>query len=279
MQPAVAAKRTLSSAPFLLICSAVLIFSALFLSGAPASSQNTSPPRRDARAITIVQQSITAMGGAASIANISSWTAHGISQPLKNSANSETRSFTWTVSGNDFRSELGGGGHSYVFVSGHGSPQSDVDGKTHAINYHVARAMLPFYFPVYMLSLEINNLDYTILYVGTETLEGRSVIHIHTSDDTDDIGTLVTPQEWYFDPTTLLPLRVNFRLPANENAEIYHTGAFEFSNYMPTDGLQVPYSLTYYEQDKSRASITIQSFVLNSQPAPSLFDASQGDPQ
>lgn len=219
------------------------------------------------------------MGGAANVANIGSWTVQGISQQIESGASSQSRSFTWTVSGNDFRSELSGGGHSYVFVSGHGSPQSSIDGKTHTINDHVARAMLPFYFPEYTLSAEINNSAYTIFYVGAESLDGRSVIHLHTSDDTDDIGALVTPQEWYFDPTTFLPLRVEFRMPANENAEIYHTGAFDFSNYRTIDGLQVPYSLTYYDQGKSRASIAIQSFILNSQPSASLFDTLQGDLQ
>jgi hypothetical protein len=132
----------------------------------------------------------------------------------------------------------------------------------------VARANLPFYLPPYVLFQELNNPIYTLKYVGPVQLNGNQVIQVHISDDSDPVGTQVTPQEWYFDPVSFLPVRVQFREPANEN----------MSQFTLFDAVLAPATISYSNGVVSE-TITIGAVTFNSGVSQSVFDPPQGGQQ
>ncbi len=236
----------------------------------------THVPERDSAAISTLQNAITALGGANVIGSIQDCILTGSFQYSDGS----TKNFNWTIAGVEFRRELDfpNGGTS-VFYSGHGSPAWTRNGTTSGLHYHVARANAPLYLPPYVLFQELNNSVYTLKYVGTVQLNGKNAVQVHISDDSDALGTLVTPQEWYFDPVSFLPLEVQFRQPSNENAADYTNAVFAFAPFAAVSGILVPTTITYSQDNAPNMMITIGSVTLDSGVSQNVFNPPQGGGQ
>jgi hypothetical protein len=233
-------------------------------------------PQRDSAAINTLQNAITALGGANVIGSIQDCILTGSVAYSDGS----TKNFNWTIAGSEFRRELDfpNGGTS-IFYSGHGSPAWTQNGTTLALHYHMARASLPLYLPPYVLFQELSNSIYTLKYVGVVQLNGKNVVQVHISDDSDAVGTLVTPQEWYFDPVSFLPVGVQFRQPSNENAADYGNAAYVFSQFLPVNGVLVPSPISYSQDNAPNKTITINSVTFNSGVSQNVFNPPQGGGQ
>ncbi len=240
-----------------------------------AASGATQSPERDSTAISTLQSAITALGGANAIAAIQDCILTG---SIVN-ADGTSNNFNWTIAGSQFRIQTATpNGGTNVFVSGHGSPAWIMNGNTSALNYYMTRANLPFYLPPYVLFQELNNPIYTLKYVGAVKLNGANVVQVHISDDSDPVGTLVTPQEWYFDPVSFLPVRVQYREPANDAAADYTTATFDMSQFVPFNGVLVPNTISY-SNGLVNEMVTIGAVTFNSGVFPSIFDPPQGGQQ
>jgi hypothetical protein len=240
-----------------------------------AVSAVTQSPVRDSAAISTLQSAITALGGENAVAAIQDCILTG---SILNS-NGTSNNFNWTIAGSEFRIEATTAkGGTNVFLSGHGSPAWVLNGNASALNSYVARANLPFYLPPYVLFQELNNPIYTLKYVGPVQLNGNQVIQVHISDDSDPVGTQVTPQEWYFDPVSFLPVRVQFREPANENAADYGNATFDMSQFTLFDAVLAPATISYSNGVVSE-TITIGAVTFNSGVSQSVFDPPQGGQQ
>jgi hypothetical protein len=235
----------------------VLIVTLALIATASAAAHT---PQRDAAAISTLQSAITALGGANVVGGIQDCILTGTF--LYSDGSSKT--FNWTIAGSEFRRELDlPNGGTTVFFSGHGSPAWTRNGTTSALHYHVARANLPLYLPPYVLFQELGNSIYTLKYVGLVQLNGKNVVQVHISDDSDHVGTLVTPQEWYFDPVSFLPVEVQFRQPSNENAADYVNATFAFSPFVPVSGVLVPSTIAYSQDNAPDKTITVTSVTFN----------------
>ena len=252
----------------------VLLFLTVKSARAQTSATNVV---RDGAAISLLQSSVSAMGGTNNWASVVDWTITG-SVSMSASAQA-SKTFSWKGAGREFRLEVDDSTSTSVFLSGHGTPARISNGTSTAINYHVARASLPFYLPAYVLQRELNNSQLTLRYVGAATTNGRSALQVHVSDDSDAVGSLVTPHDWYFDPTSFLPLRVEFRLPANENAADYVKGAFDFAQFQPIAGLLVPFQVVLSRDYPPAKAFAVASVVFNSGLPVSVFDPSNGGNQ
>jgi len=241
-----------------------------------SASAATHSPERDSAAIGTLQNAITALGGANVISSIQDCILTGSVAYSDGS----TKDFNWTIAGVEFRRELDfPNGGSSVFFSGHGSPAWTQNGTTSALNYHMARANLPLYLPPYVLFQELNNSTYTLKYVGLVQLNGNNVVQVHVSDDSDAVGTLVTPQEWYFDPVSFLPLEVQFRQPSNENAADYVNAAYVFSQFVLTNGVLISSAISYSQDNAPNRTVTIGSVTFNSGVSQNIFNPPQGGGQ
>lgn len=251
----------------------VILFSAV-----PAKSlagQNGPPPPvRDPQAIAVIQTALGAMGGAGAIGNIQNAVVQGTSVTTPINENGP-QNFTWTCAGSAFRYENDGNSGGHVFVSNNGSPQDQEGGKWVAMATFMGRANLPFHIPALVLFGELSNPNYTLTFVGMTTLNGTPVVQVNTSDNSDFIGQLVTPQEWYFDPNSGLPLHVMYRVPNPLDAQTYSTGTIDFARFQIINSVLVPFQLTINEGPVSLVA-TVSSATFNAPLNQNLFTNQQG---
>jgi hypothetical protein len=246
----------------------------LVLSGSVSLFSQTQPPVRDQQALKIVEAAINNLGATNSASAIQDCVLIGTSESDSNP--SLRKEFTWTIAGNEFRFEGTNAKGTGSFVSGHGSPANTFNGKVSRINYHVGRANLPYYLPGLLLSRELANPNFALKYIGPANVNGRQTVQVHLSDGTDKIATLVTPQEWYFDLGSGLPLRVEFHIPANENAADFVKGTYDFSDFRSVNGMLTPFRVSFSQEPQPLRVITFSSVTFNVGVAPSVFDAPKG---
>jgi len=231
------------------------------------------PPTRDGGAIEIVQRAISSLGATNSLTAVQDCVLSGVSESDSNPDLREE--FTWTTAGAEFRFEVNSAKGAGFFVSGHGTPANVHDGKVTRINYHVAKANLPYYLPGLVLSRELANPNFSVKYEGASTVGGRQAAHVHLGDASDKLASLVTPQEWYFDLSSGLPLRVEFRIPPNENAAAFIKGTYDFSDFRSVSGMLTPFQIAYTRERMRPRVITFNSVLFNAGISPSIFDAPQ----
>lgn len=242
------------------------------ISVTPASAAKNSP-QRDAAALTALQNAITALGGTNAVAAIQDCILTGSVAY----GDGTSRTFTWTIAGVEFRRETTtANGTVTVFLSGHGSPAWLLGGNTTSLSSFMGRANFPLYLPPYALFQELSNPVYTIRYVGPTQVNGVNVLQIHISDDSDAAGALVTPQEWFLDPVSFLPVQVQFRQPSNENAADYVNTTFAFSKWMSLTGVLVPSAISYTQDNLANETILISGATFNTAVPPQVFDPPQG---
>jgi hypothetical protein len=233
-------------------------------------------PERDAAAISTLQSALTAMGGVNGWGSIQDWTITG---QVSTSGSGQTANFSWIGAGLEFRIEVDPGQTTNLFLSGHGSPARISNGTVSPLNYFVARANPPLYLPGVRVAQELNNQQLTLQYVGTTTANGVPAVQIHVCDNSDALGALVTPHDWYFNATTFLPLQVTVRLPPNENPAQYSNGTLGFGAFQAVNGLLVPFQVTLSNGNLSSKSFAIASVVFNSSVPQSEFDPPLGGGQ
>jgi hypothetical protein len=241
-----------------------------------ASSATTQSPQRDAAAIGILYNAVAALGGPSAVAGIQDCTLAG----LMANQDGTSLKITWTIAGSEFRIQTtAANGKTNVFLSGHGFPAWITNGNVSALKSYVARANLPFYLPPYVLWQELVSPIYTLKYVGLVQLNGATALQVHISDDSDPNGKLVTPQEWYFDPVSFLPLRVQYRVPTNENPANHANATFDMGQFTPIGGVLIPFTVSYSQDNAPTVTVTIGSATINSGVSQSVFDPPQGGGQ
>lgn len=242
-----------------------LILSLLFVNvGAIAQTE------RDVAAIGIINNAIQALGGSASVLQITDCTVQGSIQ-IGADASAPIGNFTFMASKNGFRYGVQfPNGEQKLFLSGTGTPVSYRNGVAHYPGSQVARAALPFYVPGFVLAAELANPNYSVTLVGQETRNGISVTHIHTVDTSDEEGSKVTHQDWYFDSTTSLPVAVEYRIPDDIDLMKFAPGSDEFSDYRPVNGVLVPFAIRA-SLGGSPKFITVSSVAFNTGISPLEF--------
>jgi hypothetical protein len=144
---------------------------------------------------------------------------------------------------------------------------------------HLLRSTLAFQVPGVVLLAELNNPHYSFNFIGLETLNGAQVIHIKAVDDSDEIGSLVTPQEWYFDSSSYLPLRVVHRIPDLANPFSYVDGIIDYSAYTTMAGIFVPLRMSVVVDGSSPRTVQISSVQFNTGLSLGTFDVVGGGTQ
>jgi hypothetical protein len=108
-------------------------------------------PVKDAGALGVLQSSIAAMGGIATVGSILDSTVVGTSQYGSGTDAPPPISFTWQTAGSEFQSTAQNPNGVYTILSGHGSPAQLKHGNWVPLAPYVARATLPFHLPALVL--------------------------------------------------------------------------------------------------------------------------------
>jgi hypothetical protein len=242
---------------------------------AQSPAQLAAPVPRDQAAVTFVQNSLLAMGGGPAIGQIQNCIAQGTISATAGSwlTNGD---FTWKNSGGRFRYDNPDPQGRSVLVSGKGSPMVSAGGKTETLHPHVTATMFPPHLVGLVLAQRFLNASFSFRFIGNETLNGRSVVHVQTNFLGDKDSASISPQEWYFDAASSLPVRVTYLLPTSTNALATRTGAIDFADYQNFGGVLVPFQMSFYLDGQPGGAATLTSVTFNTSMNSADFDSPAG---
>jgi hypothetical protein len=113
-------------------------------------------------------------------------------------------------------------------------------------------------------------------YKGPTTVNSTQCILVTFSISIPS-GTSLVVQSWFFDAATNLPLRVEFRLPAEVGSSMSPTGIIDVADYHSVSGIMYPFFIGVLAQGNLPEIIAIQSVTPGlSAPLPE-FNSSAGD--
>lgn len=271
-------ERTIKMRTLQLLClGLILVLPVALWSQSPVT---VAPTQRDPAALATLTQAITAMGALASAAQITTVQASGSIGPATGSGY-PGGTFTWTTqvtnTGFEFLNQLvQANGDTSGFTSGHGSPTMSLNGSVQSLFPHMALAFAPVHVPFLILGSALSNSAYTVTAAAPLQIGSVAAIHVHVSNDADGITQALTTQEWYFDPNTGLPLRVESRVPDSLNAMHWQRGTRDFANYQTTSGFLLPLQITNSVNGRQVSVATITSVQFNVAVNASEFDRAKG---
>ncbi|MEO6829173.1 MAG: hypothetical protein ABI164_05145 [Acidobacteriaceae bacterium] len=267
----------------------ILLLVAVSLIGAPGSMQiawaqqplvnDLTSGKRDTQAVAIIQKSLAALGGVNAIARVRTVESSGQIQK----AGSQTPiSFRWLteVSGSHFevRWETTEGAKTHVFASGHGRPGFGRSGQPgRELSAHMAMAALPLDAPAILLYAEFQ--DPTYAFTSLPASATDHLLHVQITNDRNFIMKAIVKQDWYFDPQTLLPVRIEHNAPSAENALDSSRVSCVYRSYTAESGVQYPSSMQGLKDGRQITRISIVSTQPNASIQSSEFDIQLATPR
>jgi hypothetical protein len=262
----------------------------IFARSATAKQATTSAPQTTIsapQAATLLQQALAALSGGKSITDVT------LSGTVERIAGSDDESGTVIVkalagTGSRIDLTLPSGPHSEIRNSSTmpaAGSWSGVDGVSHAISYHNLLTDSGW-FPAFTLAGFLSAQNAVISYVGPETHDGQSVIHITASQqfptvsgDKANTATLMqklTQTDIYLDATTFLPAIVAFSTHPDNNALLDIPVEIHFSSYQTVNGMQIPFHVQEFFNNSLALDLSFDSAVPNSGLSASAFAVGTG---
>jgi hypothetical protein len=147
---------------------------------------------------------------------------------------------------------------------------SGPDGVSHAMVYHNLLTD-PAWFPAFTISALLSAPNAAITYIGAETRNGQSVIHISASrqfpsasGQTATLMQHLTQTDVYLDATTSLPTAITFAAHADNNALLDIPVEVDFSSYQSISGSQTPMHVQKFFNNGLTLDLQFASAILNS---------------
>jgi hypothetical protein len=253
-----------------------MLFLLLVLSDSHLSAQQApiAPSTRDTQAVGVLQKAIAVLGGPAA-SQVQSVIVRGTNTPTAGQDSASvnvTYEDQFSTQGHEFRDQFQTASTNQTFVSGHGSPGLVSGSRTTRFLQHMADFRFPTHLPVFVLIQAMANVNVSLDYVGPCVARGANAVKIHVHNDSDAIQQALSIQDWYFDATSGLPLRVEYRLHDAGNALYYMSAAVEFSDFRMVQGVVFPFQVSSFLDGTLRGTLTLSSFTLNPTVASSDFD-------
>jgi hypothetical protein len=252
----------------------VLAFAASFFlisnssAGIPQSpSTTTSSPQ----AATLLAQSVKLLTGPGAVSDV---TLTGTVEWIAGS-DDETGTAVYKSLSGAHRMDLSfrNGTRSEVVSPVDGLPAGNwvgLDGASHPIANHNLMSDAGW-FPTFTLGALVSSSGSVWTYVGQETRNGSSVIHISAcqqfqihSGDSSALTQHLTQVDVYFDPTTLLPVSYLFNSHPDDNALLDIPTEIRYSNYQAFGGAQIPLHVQKYFNNTLTIDLQFQTVSLNS---------------
>jgi len=238
------------------------------------SQLSTATPQRDTQAVGAIQNALAAMGGASTMAQVHNVIVQGSMLPAQ--GNTPIGSFTmkdqFGAQVHEFKDSFQSAALTQTFVSGHGKPGLLSNGHTKNFNPWTANFRLPVHLPGIILKGLLADTNCNIAFAGQTTINGLATIHIQFHIDTDIVQQTLSVQDWYFDPSTTLPLRVEYRIPDSSDPLLFISAAADFSDFRPVQGVLFPFRIASFEDGKPQNVLALTSVVINQSVSSSEFD-------
>jgi hypothetical protein len=231
---------------------ALLLFLCSLIPASLGARQSTSAPATpavsDPQAVALVQKALTVLTG---VTNASDVTLTGTARRIAGS-DDETGTATYRAVPTASRMDLmlSGGTRSEIRAPGTNAPAGNwigPDGTVHEISLHNLLTDAGW-FPIFTLNNLISSTSAVLTYVGPETKNGVSVVHIQSSQQPFNASVLdpttwqhLTQMDIYLDASTLLPTMLDFNTHADNNALLDIPVEFCFSDYQVVGSTSIPF--------------------------------------
>jgi hypothetical protein len=229
----------------------------------PCSRAQTATPTRDAQAVTVLQKSIAVMGTLPSDSTATgSVTLIAGGQSLQGTIQLLTRGTNQTSV------TVQAGSSNWSVIYSNGQANRIQAGTSTSLPLEAAMSSQSSYFPLPLLSALLSNSDYSITYIGAETLSGSAVTHIQAQNTFtsnpgfQSISGYTTADIW-INSTTFLPQQISFLRCSAGGAAPKILVAVSFANYQALGGTLYPYQIKEALNGTPWATVTIQSVALN----------------
>jgi hypothetical protein len=143
-----------------------------------------------------------------------------------------------------------------------------LDGTSHDIANHNLMADAGW-FPAFTLG-SLTSANVVLTYVGAETKDGGSVIHVSASQqfpslakNTSNLMQHLTQVEIYLDPATFLPVAYTFNSHPDDNAALDIPTEIRYSNYQNVSGTQIPFRVQKFINNTLMLNLQFQNASVN----------------
>jgi len=253
---------------------ALLISFALLSSASPARAQ----AQRDARAVAVVSQSLSALAGSTALGDL---TLQG-SVAYTAGSDQESGAVTLLASGNRLSNlalNLSGGARNEI-RNGPAGLWSGPDGVQYPMALHNCWPDADWFYPGLSFAALSSDPQLGLAYVGPESKDGLPVIHIQqfrvvpgqTAQVTAQIQALST-EDIYLDASSLLPLFVDYNAHPDNDFNRNIPVELGFTAYQRISGVVIPTHEQKFFNGTLQLDLSITSAVVNSGLPPSDFNA------
>lgn len=255
------------------------IIAALSFLSFSAVAQQVAP--RDSQATILLQHSLAALAGTASIGQV---TMTGSANWIAGSDNETgTVALKATAIGQArIDLTLSAGSRSEVFDTStvpYTGSWSGADGTWHPIANHNLWSDPTWFFPAFLLHRVLSSTAYSISAADSETLNGTSVEHVVLSLqylDSWSVSPLLAQLsrvDVYLNASNLLPVAIIFNTHPDNDARTDIPVRIEFLNYQTVQGALVPLELKRYVNNGLALDLTLDSVQFNTGVTASDFTA------
>jgi hypothetical protein len=255
-------------------CSTILFAIFLYSQGSLVNAQTTSPATTQPQASTLLAQSAAALMGSATVTDV---TLTGNARRIAGSDDESGTASLKAMAAGESRMDLtlSGGVRSEIRTfDPNNNPigaWSGVDGIQHAIAYHNLLTDSSWFFPALTLNRLASSAGIVGTYVGQETINGQSVLHISFSQSPAGLTGKaavfqqhLSQMELFLNPATLLPVALSFTTHPDSNALLDIPVQIQFSDYQNITGVQIPFHVQKFLNYSLSLDLQVQSAVLNS---------------
>lgn len=258
-------------------------FIAFFVFAQPVLAQQsaTPNPQSSPQAVTLLQQSLAALTGGKSIADI---TLAGTARRIAGSDDESGTATLRALAGTGARLDLSLSSGPRTELRNVSGPEpagswSGPDAVSHAISGHNLFTD-PGWFPAFAISSALSAPNAVSTYIGPETRDGQSVIHITASQQfptlsghSASLTQHLTQTEIFLDPTTNLPVALAFNTHPDNDAGLDIPVETRFSDYRSINGTQIPFHVQKFLNNTLLLDLQFQSATLNSGLSAAAFNA------
>jgi hypothetical protein len=249
----------------------VLALFSAFVLILPSSINSQQATTASTQASTILAQSLAAMSGSASVSDI---TLTGAVERIAGS-DDETGTVTYRAVPNANRLDLSfsGGVRSEIRVlsaNGPGGNWIGPDAVVHEISFHNLFTD-PGWFPVFTLGNVVTASNGLLRYVGPETKNGISVMHVQSSQQQSilpaSVATLsqhLTQMDFYLNASTLLPVALDFNIHPDNDTRVDIPVEFRFSDYRTVGSSTIPFHVQQFLNGGLFLDVQFQQASVNS---------------
>ncbi len=244
----------------------VVVLSFCFAVGLVAQNPNSSSPQ----ALATLQSAFQALSGKTAVNDA---TLTGTAEWIAGSDDETGTAVLKTISSaNRLDLSLSAGTRSEIRDSSTGCPVGTwigPDGVSHAMANHNLMTDAGW-FPAFTIGNLLSATNAVDTYVGLETRNGASVIHISASqqftslpDDSAGHMQHLTQVDIYLDSSTLLPVSYVYNAHPDSNALLDIPTEIRYSNYQSVSGAQVPFHVLKFVNNTLTIDLHFQNASLN----------------